>query len=269
MPWNVLFYRFSSTFIDDMFAFIIKMPTMHRISVFRDDIVFLLYLGQRWYYPVDASRTATVSGDGELAADQAKQPKEASSDVGGDEVQCVSTAGHAYVTLLTSDSFLPGVQALAHTLHKHSRIPLVIMATAQVKKHTRVQLRRLLLCSLLEVEAIPNPHADSVHVDGWVNSGTFQREIAEHFSPAVHISRAVCRLHKAPCLELDSVLPGGVHRRRCSCAELRGRLVSAAEHVSCARRVPPRQIQRRCVGGAPKCGGVSAPAGLGSGHTVT
>lgn len=48
--------RFVNTFIDDLFAFIIKMPTMHRISCFRDDVVFLIYLYQRWMYPVDKSR---------------------------------------------------------------------------------------------------------------------------------------------------------------------------------------------------------------------
>ncbi len=169
MPWNVLFYRFSSTFIDDMFAFIIKMPTMHRISVFRDDIVFLLYLGQRWYYPVDASRTATISGDGELAPEDDKEATKTS--VEDSDAQCVPLDECAYVTLLTSDSFLPGVQTLAYSLHKHSRVPLVILATPQVKKHTRVMLRRLPNCELHEVQPIANPHAASVHVDGWVNSG--------------------------------------------------------------------------------------------------
>lgn len=40
----------------DLFAFIIKMPTMHRLSVFRDDIVFFIYIYQRWIYRVDSSR---------------------------------------------------------------------------------------------------------------------------------------------------------------------------------------------------------------------
>jgi len=51
-----LAYRFISTFIDDLFAFVIKMPTMHRISCFRDDVVFIVYLYQRWMYSVDGSR---------------------------------------------------------------------------------------------------------------------------------------------------------------------------------------------------------------------
>ncbi|CAG9859281.1 unnamed protein product [Phyllotreta striolata] len=56
LPWRMLTYKFLNTFIDDMFAFVIKMPTMYRIGCFRDDIVFLIYLYQRYIYPVDKSR---------------------------------------------------------------------------------------------------------------------------------------------------------------------------------------------------------------------
>uniref|UniRef100_A0A9J8A583 Lipid scramblase CLPTM1L n=1 Tax=Cyprinus carpio carpio TaxID=630221 RepID=A0A9J8A583_CYPCA len=45
-----------NTFIDDVFAFIITMPTSHRLACFRDDVVFLVYLYQRWLYPVDKTR---------------------------------------------------------------------------------------------------------------------------------------------------------------------------------------------------------------------
>ncbi|VDM95562.1 unnamed protein product [Thelazia callipaeda] len=45
-----------NTFIDDMFAFIITMPTSHRVACFRDDVVFIIYLYQRYLYPVDKSR---------------------------------------------------------------------------------------------------------------------------------------------------------------------------------------------------------------------
>ena len=63
LPWRAFMYKvcepdplsiFTSyiqafnTFIDDVFAFIITMPTSHRIAVFRDDLVFLVYLYQRW-----------------------------------------------------------------------------------------------------------------------------------------------------------------------------------------------------------------------------
>lgn len=65
LPWRVLGYRFINTFIDDLFAFIIRMPTMTRISCFRDDIVFFIYVGQRWTYPVDKDRPAEGVGDNE------------------------------------------------------------------------------------------------------------------------------------------------------------------------------------------------------------
>lgn len=56
IPWRVFIYKSLNTFIDDLFAFIIKMPTLHRLACFRDDVVFVIYLYQRWIYPVDRSR---------------------------------------------------------------------------------------------------------------------------------------------------------------------------------------------------------------------
>jgi len=56
MPWRSMVYKTLNTFIDDLFAFSSKMPTMHRLSVFRDDIIFFVYLYQRWIYPIDAQR---------------------------------------------------------------------------------------------------------------------------------------------------------------------------------------------------------------------
>lgn len=56
LPWRAFTYRAFTTFIDDVFAFIITMPTAHRLACFRDDVVFLAYLYQRWLYPVDSSR---------------------------------------------------------------------------------------------------------------------------------------------------------------------------------------------------------------------
>lgn len=56
LPWRAFMYKAFNTFIDDVFAFIITMPTAHRLACFRDDIVFIVYLYQRWLYPVDATR---------------------------------------------------------------------------------------------------------------------------------------------------------------------------------------------------------------------
>lgn len=62
LPWQVLIYKSLNTFIDDLFSFIVRMPTMARISCFRDDIVFFIYLYQRWLYPVDTSRPVEGGG---------------------------------------------------------------------------------------------------------------------------------------------------------------------------------------------------------------
>ena len=56
LPWRQMTYKFLNTIIDDLFAFVIKMPVLHRLSVFRDDIVFLIYMYQRWIYRVDKKR---------------------------------------------------------------------------------------------------------------------------------------------------------------------------------------------------------------------
>ncbi|KEG11466.1 cleft lip and palate transmembrane 1 family protein [Trypanosoma grayi] len=56
LPWRTFVYRALNTVIDDLFAFIIKMPWLHRLACFRDDVVFLILLYQRWIYPVDVKR---------------------------------------------------------------------------------------------------------------------------------------------------------------------------------------------------------------------
>lgn len=68
LPWRVLIYKSLNTFIDDLFSFIIRMPTMARISCFRDDVVFFIYLYQRWLYPVDASRPVEGGGEAESSS---------------------------------------------------------------------------------------------------------------------------------------------------------------------------------------------------------
>jgi hypothetical protein len=36
MPWKTFVYKALNTFVDDLFAFIIRMPTLHRVACFRD-----------------------------------------------------------------------------------------------------------------------------------------------------------------------------------------------------------------------------------------
>lgn len=59
MPWRVLMYKFFNTFIDDVFAFFIMsehMTKKHRWMTLRDDIVFFVFLYQRYCYKVDPNR---------------------------------------------------------------------------------------------------------------------------------------------------------------------------------------------------------------------
>ncbi|KAF2640924.1 cleft lip and palate associated transmembrane protein 1 [Massarina eburnea CBS 473.64] len=56
MPGRAMTYKFLNTFIDDLFAFTIKMPTLHRLATLRDDVIFFVYLYQTWFYRVDYSR---------------------------------------------------------------------------------------------------------------------------------------------------------------------------------------------------------------------
>lgn len=72
LPWKTLMYKAFNTFIDDLFAFIITMPTASRIACFRDDIIFIIYIAQRWKYPVDKSR---IDQDESEAAEQMISPE--------------------------------------------------------------------------------------------------------------------------------------------------------------------------------------------------
>ena len=74
LPWRALIYRFLNTIIDDLFSFIISMPNMHRVACFRDDVIFLIYLYQRWIYRVD--KTRDPYGDFGDDQDEHKQERE-------------------------------------------------------------------------------------------------------------------------------------------------------------------------------------------------
>ncbi|KAH3847763.1 putative lipid scramblase CLPTM1 [Dreissena polymorpha] len=56
LPWRMLTYKALNTFIDDIFAFVIKMPTLYRIGCLRDDVIFFIFLYQKYIYRVDPSR---------------------------------------------------------------------------------------------------------------------------------------------------------------------------------------------------------------------
>ncbi|KAI9831963.1 MAG: hypothetical protein M1826_002691 [Phylliscum demangeonii] len=56
MPRKAMMYKFLNTFIDDLFAWTIKMPTLHRLATLRDDVVFFVYLWQAYKYRTDYTR---------------------------------------------------------------------------------------------------------------------------------------------------------------------------------------------------------------------
>jgi len=73
MPMKAMVYKTLSTVIDDLFAFIIKMPMLHRLACFRDDVVFLIFLYQRWIYRIDPKR---VNEYGQVMVEKEESKKE-------------------------------------------------------------------------------------------------------------------------------------------------------------------------------------------------
>ena len=81
LPLRAFGYKVFCTFIDDVFAFMVEMPLKHRLMTFRDDLVFLAFLAQWYWYPTDKKRVnefgyayedddaaAAPTGDGARAA---------------------------------------------------------------------------------------------------------------------------------------------------------------------------------------------------------
>jgi len=114
MPWKTFMYKALNTVVDDLFAFIIRMPTLHRLACFRDgaqrpagtagprvgdmrtqrfpgmprtralgaaDIIFVIYLYQRWKYPVDTTRVNEFGQGGadDEDEDEATEPAPAAA----------------------------------------------------------------------------------------------------------------------------------------------------------------------------------------------
>ena len=98
LPWRMMSYKFLNTFIDDIFAFVIKMPTMYRIGCLRDgkystyefftwyldvsvlhriilplDVVFFIFLYQRWIYKTDPTRINEFGYSAEMEKQKLKE----------------------------------------------------------------------------------------------------------------------------------------------------------------------------------------------------
>ena len=68
----MLTYKALNTFIDDIFAFVIKMPTLYRLGCLRDDVIFFIFLYQKWIYPVDLKRVNEFGVTGEVDTENDK-----------------------------------------------------------------------------------------------------------------------------------------------------------------------------------------------------
>lgn len=70
MPGKALMYKFLNTFIDDLFAFTVKMPWLHRLATLRDDVIFFVWLYQSWKYRVDYTRVNEFGQGGDSDAEE-------------------------------------------------------------------------------------------------------------------------------------------------------------------------------------------------------
>ncbi|KAI4946599.1 hypothetical protein J4E91_007288 [Alternaria rosae] len=86
MPGRAMTYKFLNTFIDDLFAFTIKMPTLHRLATLRDDVIFFVYLFQTWKYKVDYNRVNEFGqGGDEEEVEEKDANKPLAAHPGGDK----------------------------------------------------------------------------------------------------------------------------------------------------------------------------------------
>lgn len=85
MPSKAMTYKFLNTFIDDLFAFTIRMPTLHRLATLRDDVIFFVWLYQKWQYKVDYTRVNEFGqggdSDDEAEGEEAKEGKEGEGEM--------------------------------------------------------------------------------------------------------------------------------------------------------------------------------------------
>ncbi len=98
MPGKAMMYKFLNTFIDDLFAFTIKMPFLHRLATLRDDVIFFIYLYQRWAYKVDYTRVNEFGqggDDDEEAEKKDAEKKQESLPSGPAESTAKSTGAEA------------------------------------------------------------------------------------------------------------------------------------------------------------------------------
>ena len=79
--------------------------------------------------------------------------------------------------MITSDSFVPGVECMLFSLKEtKTKVSVVLIVTRQVSKRNIEKLSEK-ADRVVVVDAIGNPHAEKSHVEGWVNSGYTKLQI--------------------------------------------------------------------------------------------
>lgn len=78
------------------FFFLIIFPlsfsSMHRVSVFRDDVVFIIYMIQRRIYPVDSGRTEGYDDDDDGSNNNSSSRDISSSQIHSNENKIMNTS---------------------------------------------------------------------------------------------------------------------------------------------------------------------------------
>ncbi|KAL5339704.1 cleft lip and palate transmembrane protein 1-domain-containing protein [Aspergillus crustosus] len=81
MPGKAMTYKFLNTFIDDLFAFTVKMPWLHRLATLRDDVIFFVWLYQSYKYKVDYTRVNEFGQGGDSDDEEEEQKPEGGREI--------------------------------------------------------------------------------------------------------------------------------------------------------------------------------------------
>jgi hypothetical protein len=119
LPWRVFMYKAFNTFIDDAFAFLIAMPTAHRVACLRDDFVFFIFLYQLWLYPVDKKRVNEFGYTYDEAEEHEKKQEGKKGDVDARKLAAASTIQAAFKKPIKADSAIGVVKKKAHIEKKN------------------------------------------------------------------------------------------------------------------------------------------------------
>ncbi|OJJ04719.1 hypothetical protein ASPVEDRAFT_44253 [Aspergillus versicolor CBS 583.65] len=93
MPGKAMTYKFLNTFIDDLFAFTVKMPWLHRLATLRDDVIFFIWLYQSYKYRVDYTRVNEFGQGGESDDEEEESKPEEAETVEEEKKEAPQASG--------------------------------------------------------------------------------------------------------------------------------------------------------------------------------